>query len=82
MTKKIVQVFLVVGATVVAYLVLTVIMPVLTDMASTANTTMAASSNMSNYPGMAAATIGAPLWLYFAPAIVALVIIVLILRQK
>ena len=79
--SKIGHVMIVVGVVAVAYLLLLVVMPVLADFASTANTTMAASSNMSNYPGMQEATLSTPWIMFFVPGVIGMVVIVVILKQ-
>jgi len=69
------------GMVTAAYIFLTLFMPTLVDIITTANTTMAASSNMSNYPGTAAVMVGAPLWLYFVPGAIGFVVVILILKS-
>ncbi len=80
MGSKLVWLFLVVVFTVVSYLVLTVLMPTITSWASTANTTISASSNMTGYFGLQGALLGAPLWLYMAPGCIAVIAIIIILK--
>ena len=53
---------------------------VLAPFANTANMTMAASSNMSNYPGTADFLVASPWLLYFAPPVIGIIIIVAALR--
>ena len=73
---------IVVGTTIILYLILLVIMPFIAGIASTANTTMAASSNLSNYPGAAEGMLAAPLWLMFVPGGLCIVVVIGILRSK
>lgn len=79
--KKIGLIALTLGFVIFAYMILTLVQPTLVDIANTANTTMSASSNMSNYPGTAEVMTGSPLWLYFVPAVLGGIIIVGILRS-
>lgn len=72
---------MVVGITIISYLIMLIVIPFLNDVASTANTTMAASSNLSNYPGAAEGILAAPLWLMFVPGGICLAAIVHILRN-
>ena len=65
-----------------AELFLLVIMPILTNLASTANTTMAATSNLTNYPGAAEGVLAAPWVLYFVIPVIGIVIIILLLRKR
>lgn len=80
MTTKIVRVALILLTVTAAYLFIIIVIPLLADFASTANTTIGASSNMSNYPGLSGAILGAPLFLYFVPAIIGIVLIIIVLR--
>ncbi|MFC1962087.1 hypothetical protein ACFLWN_03480 [Chloroflexota bacterium] len=78
--RKIGLIILTLGITIFAYIFLTLIMPTFITITNTANTTMAATSNMSNYSGTAEALTGSPLWLYFVPAELCGVAIVGILK--
>jgi len=80
--NKMGHVAVVVGLIVVVYLLLLVVMPVITGLASTANTTMAASSNLSNYPGAAEGVLVAPWILWFVPAVIGMIFIVVILKRS
>ena len=78
---KIWQVILIVSGVTALYLLMLVIMPIVTDLAATANATMNASSNMSLYPGASAGLISAPWGLWFVPAVIGMIMIVVVLRQ-
>jgi len=78
--NKIGQVTLVIVAVIVLYLIMLVVMPLVSDMASTANTTMAASSNLSNYPGATEGIMAAPWVLWFVPGCIGMILIVVILK--
>lgn len=80
--SKIGQVVVVVAMVIAAYLFLLVAMPILVDFASTANATMVASSNMSNYPGTASFLISSPWILFFVPGTIGIAAIVIILKKK
>lgn len=79
--NKIGQVVIVVGIIFVVYLLMLVTMPILADSVSTANITMHATSNMSNYPGTAETVIATPWVLWFVPGVIGMVAIVTILRK-
>ena len=82
MMSKLGSVAWIVGGVIIAYLLLTLFVPILTDTASTANTTMAATSDMSNYPGTSEVVISAPWVLYFVPAIGGGIALVVVLRRQ
>jgi len=80
--NKIGAVIIVMGAVIAVYLLLLVTMPILVDFASTANTTMAATSNMTNYPGTQEAVLSTPWVLWFAPGVIGMIVVVIILKRK
>ena len=80
--NKFMSVVIVVVVVIAAYLFLLVALPVLTDAVSTANTTMAASSNMSNYPGTQEFTLATPWIMFFLPGALGIGAIVVILKIK
>lgn len=82
MGNKIKLVALIIAGVILCYVFLTIIMPIFVDFASTANTTIAESSNWSDYPGTQAALVGAPFWIYFIPGIVGMAAIVVVLKSK
>lgn len=79
--NKIGQVTIVVVVVGILYLLLLAVMPVLTGVAATANATMAATSNMSNYPGASEGLIAAPWVLWFVPGAIGMIAVVVILKQ-
>ena len=79
--NKLGKIVVVTIAVFILYLLMLVVMPFFSDMASTANTTMAASSNLTNYPGGAEGVLAAPLILWFVPGAIGMVVVVIILRQ-
>lgn len=78
---KVRMTLLLIGALLVVYLIMLVTIPVITDIASSVNTTMAASTNMTNFPGAQGALLGAPWWLWWAPFGIGCVVEVQILRS-
>ncbi len=66
----------------VLYLLLMAVFPVLTDVVNTANTSMAASSNMSNYPGTTEALLASPWFLWFVPGCIGMIAIVIHLKRQ
>ena len=78
---KIIQVGLVCIGVGILYLFMMVIMPVMTDLASTANTTMGVSSNVSNYPGAQEGVLAAPYFLWFVPGGLGMVSVIFILLK-
>ena len=65
----------------ICYLFLLVVMPFLSDIASTTNISLEASHNMSLYPGTAPAVLSTPWVLWFVPGFIGIVAVILILRQ-
>ncbi len=63
------------------YLFLLVVMPIISDLALSANTTMNATSNMSLYPGTSGFLMSTPWILFFIPGIIGIALIVVILRM-
>ena len=78
---KIWQVVIVCIGVGILYLFMMVAMPVMTELASTANTTMGASSNVSNYPGSTEAVLAAPYFLWFVPGALGMVSVIFILLK-
>ena len=72
---------IVVSILAIVYIILLVVMPIVSDFASSANTTFAAIANVSDYPGSQGALLSAPWILYFAPAVIGMIVIVSILKQ-
>lgn len=74
-------VIIIVAAVIFVYLLVLVFQTVLVDAVSTANTTMAASSNMSNYPGTQEAVLASPWVLWFAPGVIGMIAVVIRLKR-
>ncbi len=79
--NKIGAVIVVVFVIIVLYLYLLVVMPIISDLALSANTTMNATSNMSLYPGTSGFLMSTPWILFFLPGVIGIALIVIILRQ-
>lgn len=77
MPKKIGLVVLIVAATVISYIILTVMMPAITSIISLAGN---ASTQAGNYWGFNAAVSATPIWIYVIPAGISLLVIIMILR--
>lgn len=75
---QVIIVTLIVGA---AMLLLLTFMPVVTEMANTANTTMAVTANMSRMPGTQETMVAAPWVLFWALPVIGMVAIVIILKR-
>ncbi len=82
MGDKVKQVVIIIAAVSILYLLLIPIMGIFTDAASTANTTIAATDNWSDFPGAQSALLGAPLFIFFIPAILGIAWVVLVLKRK
>ena len=78
---KIGQVMVVVAMVAVCYIIMLVVMPVVVGLANAANVTMQASANMSTMPGSVDFMVSIPWILWFCPASIGIIIVVMILRQ-
>ena len=80
--NKIGSVIIVVCLVIVCYLFMLIVIPgVVVPMVSTANTTIAATSNVSDYPGTTSFLLSIPWILWFVPACIGTVVIVVLLKQ-
>ena len=79
--NKLGAVVLVIGVTIIVYIILLVVMPVITDIVSTSNATITASSNWSNYPGAQGFLVSTPWQLFFVPGVICMAIVIIILKQ-
>ena len=70
------------AAILVVYVVMTASMPGINSLVQTANETLVATSNMSNYPGLQDTVESSPLWLYVIPAAVGGIATVVVLKRK
>ena len=77
---KYLTVAVIIGMVIIAYLLLMVFETVIVDAVSTANTTMAATSNMSNYPGTQEGMLAIPWILWFVPGVGGIIAVVFTLR--
>lgn len=73
-------VLLIIIFVVIAYLLVIVAIPFLSDVAVSTNTTMAASSNMSNYPGTSDFLLSIPWIMYFVPAAIGTIAVIITLK--
>ena len=64
------------------YGMLAIFISFLADTTVTTNATLEASSNMTQYPGTSGFLLSTPWLLYFAPAIIGIVWLVIILKRR
>ena len=76
------HVILVIVFVCVVYVILLVVMPTVTSLVSTANYTIEASVNTSLQPGSTSILLMAPWILWWIPACLGILVIVLILKHK
>ena len=74
MTSKLMFMALVWGGVIFAYILLGFIMPSFLAITETASVGLSASANMSNFPGTLEAVDSAPLWIWFVPGTVGIVV--------
>ena len=79
--NKILAVFVIIAVVIGGYLILLVLQPSIIDIASSANTSLATTSNMSNYAGTQEGILASPYLLFFIPAAIGIYALVLKLRQ-
>jgi hypothetical protein len=79
--SKIAKVVVVIGLIIIVYLLMLVIMPVVVDIVETANTTINATSNLTQYPGASEGLVSVPWILWFVPGGIGLAAIIYILKQ-
>ena len=80
--NKIGQVILVVCLVIGLYIIMLAVMPVVVDVTLTANTTITDSGvDIAAMPGSTDILILAPWFLWFAPAVIGMAVIVFILKQ-
>ena len=79
--NKIGAIVITVAMVIICYLLMLVTVPVMVGLISTANATMVASSNMTNYPGTAGFLTSMPWILWFVPGSLGIVVIIMILRK-
>lgn len=71
---------IIIGGVVFAYIILTAIQGAMVDIVSSANTSITA--NTTNMPGAREGLLAMPWVLYFIPAIMGIVAVVMVLRSK
>ena len=79
--NKIFQVIIVASMVIAVYLLMLVAMPIVVDMSLTANSTMNASVNMSQFPGTSEAVVASPWVLWFVPGVIGMIVVVIILKR-
>ena len=79
--NKLGSVLIIIGVVIGCYLILLVTQTVVVGLVETANATMTASSNLTNYPGTQGFLLSTPWILWFVPGVIGMIAIVIILRQ-
>lgn len=79
--KRFLIIFIIWAAVIFAYIILTAAMPAINEIVETTNSTLTATSNMSNYPGTQEAILYAPMWIWFIPGLVGVVSSVIIFKM-
>ena len=79
--QKLVWIAIVVALVSACYLIMLITMPLVSDLAATANSTMNATSNMSLYPGTSEALMASPWILWFIPGAIGIGVIIVILKS-
>lgn len=80
--NKLRSVLLLIGATAGCYVVLALFINFLSDRVVATNSALASAHNMSQYPGTSGFLLYTPWLLYFVPAVIAIVWLVVILKRK
>ena len=81
MGKKMLYGALIIGCTVVAYVVMLAIQPAFNTIVSTANASMWATSNMSNYFGTVEVVNSSPFWIWLVPGGIGIISLVVLFRS-
>lgn len=79
--RKYVSVFLIIVFVTLAYLLLMMVQPTINSVVVSANTTIGASSNWSDYPETQAVLEGFPFWIWFVPATIGGAAVVITLKK-
>lgn len=80
MGKKLITILIIWGALTLVYIMLAMLMPVITTLTASANTSMA-SGNMTGIPGVAEATNAFPLYVWFIPGGVGIIGTIIVLKK-
>jgi len=78
--NKLGAVLIVIALVAVCYLILLVVMPTVTGIVETANTTLS-THDLTNYPGASEGLVATPWILWFVPAVIGMIVVVLIVRR-
>ena len=79
--NKIGAVITVVGIVFILYLILLVVVPWLSDITVSVNSTLDSTSNMSLYPGTSDFLLSTPWIMFFVPGAIGIALIIVILRM-
>jgi len=80
MAKKVGEVFLICVFITFAYMLLILFQPITNSFVQSANATISASSNWSNYAGAQEVLVGWPFWLWMIPGALGVICTVLVLK--
>ena len=81
--KKLGYVTIVIVMVAICYLTMLVYMPIITGLVSTANTTIATSgANLTAMPGATSFLISTPWLIWWAPGVIGMALVVIILREQ
>lgn len=81
MQNKLVAMLLIWGFVIVAYIILAVFMPAGQELVSQASTDIAASANMSNFPGAQEMVDSSPVWVWVIPGLVGVIFTAITLKR-
>lgn len=72
----------IIGLVIMVNLLLLIIVPFLADITISTNATLAASTNMSLYPGTSGFLLATPWILYFIPNVAGIIAVIVVLRRQ
>ena len=79
--NKLGAVLIIIGVVIGCYLILLVTQTVVVNLVESANATITASSNLTNYPGTQGFLLSTPWIMWFVPGVIGMIAIVIILRR-
>lgn len=79
--NKLGAVIIIIGVVIGCYLILLVTQTVVVNLVESANATITASSNLTNYPGTQGFLLSTPWIMWFVPGVIGIVVIVIILKR-
>ena len=79
--NKLGAVLIIIGVVIGCYLILLVTQAVVVNLVESANATITASSNLTNYPGTQGFLLSTPWIMWWVPGVIGMIVIVIILRK-